>query len=193
MDFSQSIEEVEFMSRLGRGGFGFVFKAKSTVTKKVIAVKVLKKSEICKSEYATDAVINELKLLKRLKGMISFTQLVFANQDQNCLFIGLEFCRFGDLHHIQMRLPEQKFKEESGMTLMAEMLFAIDLLHKFGIIHRDLKPDNIMMADDKHIKIGDFNLSTELTRKCKKARSILGTPGYVSFYFSKSGFTKSYK
>lgn len=42
---------------------------------------------------------------------------------------------------------------------MAEMLMAVDALHKLGYIHRDLKPDNFLINKDGHLKLADFGLS----------------------------------
>lgn len=44
--------------------------------------------------------------------------------------------------------------------LLAEILDAVDYLHKKGLIHNDLKPDNILVSNiGNHIRIIDFGLS----------------------------------
>lgn len=65
--------------------------------------------------------------------------------------------------------------------MIAQLLLAVDLMHRKGIIHRDLKPDNILLMNmkDLSICITDLGLACrvddeeEVWQKC-------GTPGYVA-------------
>ena len=41
---------------------------------------------------------------------------------------------------------------------MAELIIAIDSIHKMNYIHRDIKPDNILIDRDGHLKLSDFGL-----------------------------------
>ena len=46
--------------------------------------------------------------------------------------------------------------EDEAKFFMAEMILALDSVHKLNYIHRDLKPDNILLSADGHIKLSDF-------------------------------------
>lgn len=45
----------------------------------------------------------------------------------------------------------------------AEVLLALEYLHMLGVVYRDLKPENVLVRDDGHIMLSDFDLSLRCT------------------------------
>ena len=54
---------------------------------------------------------------------------------------------------------DRKFTEERAKMYLAEILLAMEDLHKRDIIFRDLKPDNIVFDEEGHAMLTDFGLS----------------------------------
>ena len=62
----------------------------------------------------------------------------------------------------------------------AEVVLALEHLHKMGIIYRDLKPENIMIGADGHLKITDFGLSKTHLKEGDITHTFCGTPEYLA-------------
>ena len=72
----------------------------------------------------------------------------------------MEFLAGGDLMTLLMR--EDIICEEASRHYIAELVLAIESIHKIQFIHRDLKPDNILLDSTGHIKLSDFGLCKNL-------------------------------
>src|SRR5882757_6246618 len=66
----------------------------------------------------------------------------------------------GDLRKEMVRV--KKLSLEAARFYVAEILLALEKLHRVGIVHRDVKPENILIGDDGHIVLADFGLAKAL-------------------------------
>ena len=73
------------------------------------------------------------------------------------MFLALEYCPGGDLSHFLD--IKRRLKEEEAKIYIAEIILALECLHKNSIIFRDLKPDNIVLDEDGHAMLTDFGLA----------------------------------
>ncbi|KAL8129825.1 hypothetical protein V2J09_018980 [Rumex salicifolius] len=60
-------------------------------------------------------------------------------------------------------LPTLYTHFETDRFYAAEVLLALEYLHMLGVIYRDLKPENVLVRDDGHIMLSDFDLSLRCT------------------------------
>merc|ERR1719342_480364 len=76
----------------------------------------------------------------------------FKNEDN--LFFVLSYAKRGDM----FRFIKKMAAKEVDVTQFyaAELVQAIEHLHKLKIIHRDLKPENILLNSNMHILLTDF-------------------------------------
>ncbi|CAG8651267.1 24573_t:CDS:2, partial [Racocetra persica] len=69
----------------------------------------------------------------------------------------MEYLIGGDLSSLLQCF--ERFEEDMARMYTAEVVLALEYLHKNGITHRDLKPDNMLITSEGHIKLTDFGLS----------------------------------
>lgn len=80
----------------------------------------------------------------------------YSFQDENFLYLGMEYLSGGDLMTFLMK--KDILTEEEARFYIAEIIIAVDSAHKINYIHRDLKPDNVLLDSNGHIKLSDFGL-----------------------------------
>ena len=56
-----------------------------------------------------------------------------------------------------------------------EVLLALEYLHMLGVVYRDLKPENVLVREDGHIMISDFDLSLRCAVSPTLVRSSLNS------------------
>jgi serine/threonine kinase 38 len=84
-------------------------------------------------------------------------KLKYSFQDDYFLYLVMDFLPGGDLMNLLMK--KDILTEDEARFYTAEMILAVDSVHKLNCIHRDLKPDNILIDKKGHIQLSDFGLS----------------------------------
>ena len=70
----------------------------------------------------------------------------------------MEFVNGGNLYENMRKVG--RFPEDTVKFYIAQIVLALEVLHKMRIMHRDLKPENVLICEDGYIKLADFGLST---------------------------------
>jgi len=70
--------------------------------------------------------------------------------------------------------------EDQARFYVAQIVLALEHLHKNDIIYRDLKPENVLIDGDGYIRLTDFGLSKKGITGNKGANSVCGTPEYLA-------------
>lgn len=77
-------------------------------------------------------------------------------------------------------LQEESFGEDQLKKWLAQILLAMEYMHKQGVIHRDIKSGNLFLTGNGNINIGDFGLATVRDSTNEPDYSVVGTPHYMS-------------
>ncbi len=78
-----------------------------------------------------------------------------------------------------MIFKEKRLSESRARIYAAEVLLALEELHRRNIIFRDLKPDNVVLDAEGHALLTDFGLSREGVVGAASAQSFCGSPAYM--------------
>ncbi|XDV49754.1 hypothetical protein PO909_018942 [Leuciscus waleckii] len=93
------------------------------------------------------------------------------------MFMVVDLLLGGDLrYHLQQNVP---FTEDAVKLYLCEMTLALDYLQSQHIIHRDIKPDNILLDEQGHAHLTDFNIAT-IIKDGERATALAGTKPYMA-------------
>jgi eukaryotic-like serine/threonine-protein kinase len=70
---------------------------------------------------------------------------------------------------------------EEVVSILLQLLEAMEHAHSLGVVHRDLKPENVMIRPDGHVVIIDFGLARSYADTTMTTHSsLIGTPLYMA-------------
>uniref|UniRef100_A0A5B6ZES1 non-specific serine/threonine protein kinase n=1 Tax=Davidia involucrata TaxID=16924 RepID=A0A5B6ZES1_DAVIN len=145
------------LKRLGCGDIGSVYLSELSGTRCYFAMKVMDKASLASRKKLTRAQ-TEREILQLLDH--PFLPTLYAHfETDRFLCLVMEYCPGGDLHTLRQRQPGKHFSEYAAWFYAAEVLLALEYLHMLGVVYRDLKPENVLVRDDGHIMLSDFDLS----------------------------------
>ncbi|KAG6498808.1 protein kinase PINOID 2-like [Zingiber officinale] len=154
------LEHFRLLRRLGSGDLGNVYLCELRAPAQVAclyAMKVVDREALAFRNKLHRSEV-EKEILRTLDH--PFLPTLYADFEAahySCLL--MEFCPGGDLHVLRQLQPGRRFPISSAKFYAAETLLALEYLHMMGVVYRDLKPENVLVRDDGHIMLSDFDLS----------------------------------
>jgi len=172
-----SLDDFTVLKVIGRGSYAKVLMVELKKTKRIYAMKVIKK-ELVMDEEDIDWVQTEKHVFEQASNHPFLVGLHSCFQTESRLFFVIECVNGGDMmFHMQRhrRLPE-----EHARFYSAEISLALNFLHERGIIYRDLKLDNVLLDQDGHVKLTDYGMCKEGLRPGDTTSTFCGTPNYIA-------------
>jgi len=178
---SRRIGNYQITDYIGSGGFGSVFKAEDVTTPgRVVAIKELHKkhtrNQVIKQRFFQEAVA-----MARLDHP-NLPRLYTFGEDNGSYYLVMEFIS-GKLLSDEIH-DNGPMRADRAVSVLTQVLDAVNYAHHNGIIHRDLKPDNIILVADggsPRIKVLDFGIARMIGgESLTLAGEGFGTPSYMA-------------
>ncbi|KAJ5047071.1 uncharacterized protein L3040_002914 [Drepanopeziza brunnea f. sp. 'multigermtubi'] len=164
---------------LGKGTFGTVLLVKQQTTGRLYAQKQFKKASLTVHKRLIEQTKTERSILESVNRHPFVVKLFYAFQDHAKLYLILEYAQGGEL--FKYLAEERMFPESTASFYMAEMVLALEHLHRnLGVVYRDLKPENCLLDSEGHLLLTDFGLSKVSVDENDRCNSVLGTVEYMA-------------
>ncbi|KAJ8638956.1 hypothetical protein MRB53_015650 [Persea americana] len=151
------ISNFRLLKRLGFGDIGSVYLVELRGTDAFFAMKVMDKASLASRNKLLRAE-TEREILGLLDHPFLPTLYSYFETDKFYCLV-MEFCSGGNLHSLRQKQPQKYFSEQAARFYASEVLLALEYLHMLGVVYRDLKPENVLVRDEGHIMLSDFDLS----------------------------------
>ena len=172
------LDHFNFLAVLGKGNFGKVMLAETKSSKKLYAIKVLKKEFIIENDEVESTKSEKRVFLIANKERHPFLLNLHACfQTETRVYFVMEYISGGDL---MLHIQRGQFGLKRAQFYAAEVCLALKYFHENGVIYRDLKLDNILLTLDGHIKIADYGLCKEEMWYGSTTSTFCGTPEFMA-------------
>ncbi|NIM28152.1 MAG: protein kinase [Gammaproteobacteria bacterium] len=180
---AEKVGKYELVERLASGSMGTVYSAHDPFTNRLVAIKVAHPQH---AEHTTNArkfrklFFNEA----HAAGMLdhpNILQVFDADMDGDCCYLVMELVEDGDTLEPYCS-PDRLLSVPEVVGIVYKTAKALDYAHRQGVIHRDIKPGNILLTQDRDVKLADFSVAMITRADAMQTQfiGVLGSPLYMS-------------
>jgi serine/threonine protein kinase len=173
--------------KLGEGGMGTVYAGVHPLIGKKVAIKLLN-TGLSEDPTIVQRFVQEARAVNEIGHRNIVDIFNFGQLENGRHYYVMEFLQGRSLKkRLEAEVP---LTYAEVLTVLVEVLSALQAAHDAGIVHRDLKPDNIYLVegknDERTVKLLDFGIA-KLTRReyqvgqnQTRTGAPLGTPFYMA-------------
>lgn len=159
---------------------GVVYKSFDPVIRRSVALKTIRKELLSDEEEAAAfgaRFRNEAQAAGRLlhPGIVAVYEY---GEDAQFAFIAMEYVEGSSLRQYFER--KVRFEERDLVSIMVQLLEALQYAHDQGVWHRDIKPANIIIMSSGRVKVADFGIARVESSTLTQVGAVMGTPGFIA-------------
>jgi predicted Ser/Thr protein kinase len=172
--------QLEVVELIGRGGMGFVFKARQPHLDRFVALKLLP-DKLAHDPRFAERFNREGRVLARLNHPHIVSVYDFG-QTGGFYYLLMEYV---DGVNLRQAMQAGRFSPGEALAIVPEICGALQYAHEQGILHRDIKPENILLDGRGRVKIADFGIAKLVGEErppvtLTHTGAALGTPHYMA-------------
>ncbi|WP_425841625.1 serine/threonine-protein kinase [Streptomyces fractus] len=175
----QSIGAYRLLGRLGAGGMGEVYLARSA-RGRTVAVKVVRE-ELAEQEEFRNRFRQEVAAARRVGGAWT-APVLDADTDADVPWVATGYVAGPSLQQVVSH-DHGALPERSVRILAGGLAHALKDIHAAGIVHRDLKPSNVLITIDGP-RVIDFGIARALETVADggltRTGALVGSPGFMA-------------
>ncbi|MCW3763317.1 Stk1 family PASTA domain-containing Ser/Thr kinase [Weissella confusa] len=162
---------------LGEGGMANVYLAHDIVLDRDVSVKLLRLD--LRDDPSTKRRFHREAMAATQLNDPHIVGIYDVGEDHGLQYMVMQYVKGTDLKayikkHYPIPLPQV-------IDIMEQVLSAVATAHAHGIIHRDLKPQNILIDENKNVKITDFGIAVAVSQdSLTQTNTLMGSVHYLS-------------
>lgn len=170
-----TLDFYKFVKLIGKGAFGKVTLGIHKLSGKQVAIKTFEKSYM-KDDFSRKKVFQEVYILKKIHHS-NIIRLLEVFESSKHFFIVMEYAGAGDLLHYVKR--KKRLGEEEAKFIFKQIVYGLGHCHCRSVLHRDIKLDNVLLDNERGVKLCDFGVS-KIIKKHQMIKEQCGTPAYIA-------------
>ena len=167
----------EILEKIGQGGMSVIHRARDLEAERIVAVKTLMVSSVADPS-AEERLLREAQICQRIRHEGVVEVFDFGRFDGG-IYVAMELLQGLTLETL---IREKKlFATAEAISILRDVLVALDAIHAESIIHRDIKPANLAVTPAR-VKIMDFGIALAPGTDVALTRpgQVMGSPMYMS-------------
>ncbi|HEY8041352.1 MAG TPA: serine/threonine-protein kinase [Polyangiaceae bacterium] len=174
----ERIGEYVVRRMVGEGGMGKVYEAEERLSKRRVALKVLR-PELTRSDEGRRMFLNEMQILAHFEHPNVVRSLATCEVDGQ-LVMALEYLEGRTLREELVDRGRLPWVEAVRIVVAIAEGLAAAHAQQPPIVHRDLKPENVMLSEGGAVKVMDFGVAKVLEAAHATNTQSVGTLQYMS-------------
>jgi serine/threonine-protein kinase len=174
----EQVEKYEITEEIGHGGMATVYRARDTRLERAVALKVMH-PHLQGAREARQRFAREALTVARLRHPSILEIYDYSGEDSDTSYIATELLTGPTLKAFADAHPD--IPPEIAACFVIQVARALAAAHAEGVVHRDVKPENVMLHEDRCVKLTDFGIAQLVdVQGMTTTGQVLGSPMHMA-------------